>query len=79
MEKRFNSLASSFYEGNFHPREDPEHAEQLRVLKAYYEGPLWKEDYAADERGELPALMLRGVISQDGLYNLLTDIEESNS
>ncbi|MBQ2991766.1 MAG: DUF4298 domain-containing protein, partial [Clostridia bacterium] len=34
-------------------------------------------DYAADERGEWPADLKRGVLSQDGLYNLLTEIEES--
>lgn len=30
-----------------------------------------QEDYEADERGELPPDMKRGVLSQDALYNLL--------
>lgn len=44
----------------------------LADLIAYYEGD-WRSDYEADERGELPAGLKRGVLSQDGLYNLLTD------
>ena len=43
----------------------------IRELEAYYAGPLWKEDYAADEAGMLPADLRRGVLSQDGIYNLL--------
>ena len=45
-------------------------------LSAYYESDLWMEDYEADEAGELPADLKRGVLSEDGLYNLLTEYEE---
>lgn len=44
----------------------------LAELIRYYEGD-WRSDYESDERGELPAGLKRGVLSQDGLYNLLTD------
>ena len=37
------------------------------ALKEYYESGLWLSDYEADERGELPADLKRGVLSQDGL------------
>ena len=30
-----------------------------------------KEDFAADESGEIPADIKRGVLSEDGIYNLL--------
>lgn len=43
----------------------------LRKLEAYYTGPEWKEDYAADEAGLLPEGLKRGVLSQDGIWNLL--------
>ena len=46
-------------------------AELLRELAAYYTGPKWKEDFAADEAGQLPADLKRGVLSEDGIYNLL--------
>ena len=40
-------------------------------LEAYYESPLWKADFAADEDGRFPAGMKRGVLSEDGVYDLL--------
>ena len=49
------------------------------ALKEYYESGLWLSDYEADERGELPADLKRGVLSQDGLYNLLNEIETKDA
>ena len=51
-------------------------AEDVRALDAYYRGPLWRADFEADEAGELPADLLRGVLSEDGLYRVLTEYEE---
>ena len=48
----------------------------IRELTDYLEGGQWLRDYAADERGELPAALKRGVLSQDGLYNLLAELKE---
>ena len=45
--------------------------EKLRLLNAYYMSGEWREDYEADERGELPPDLKRGVLSQDALYDLL--------
>ena len=42
-----------------------------RELRDYYENGQWLRDYEADERGELPGDLKRGVISQDGLWDLL--------
>ena len=42
-----------------------------RELREYYENGQWLRDYEADERGELPGDLKRGVLSQDGLWNLL--------
>lgn len=47
----------------------------IRELTDYLEGGQWLRDYAADERGELPASLKRGVLSQDGLYNLLETLK----
>ena len=46
---------------------------KLRALEEYYTSGAWLEDYEADERGELPPDLKRGVLSQDGLYRLLSD------
>ena len=34
------------------------------------------EDYEADERGELPDDLLRGVLSEDALYDYIGDRQE---
>lgn len=48
---------------------------KLTVLEAYYSSGEWRADYEADERGELPDDLKRGVLSEDALYDLLVDNE----
>ena len=48
---------------------------EVEELIAYYESDLWREDFEADEEGKLPADLKRGVLSEDGIYNLLTDYQ----
>ena len=50
-------------------------SEKLKTLTAYYESPLWRSDYEADERGVLPPDLKRGVLSEDGIYDFLTEME----
>ena len=45
------------------------------LLDAYCTSGEWREDYEADERGELPPELKRGVLSQDALYDLLEGTE----
>ena len=47
----------------------------LRRLLRYYEGGQWLRDYALDEAGLLPRGLKRGVLSQDGVYDLLTELK----
>ena len=47
--------------------------DHIRVLTDYYDGGTWQKDYKADEAGKLPADLKRGVLSQDALYDLLSD------
>ena len=49
--------------------------EYYDALKEYMDSGLWLSDYEADERGELPPELKRGVLSQDGLCELLQDVE----
>ena len=44
-------------------------------LQGYMDGGQWREDFEADERGDLPEWLLRGVLSEDGLYNMLEDVK----
>lgn len=48
---------------------------RIAALNEYLDSGQWREDYEADERGEIPSDMKRGVLSEDGLYNLLTDAD----
>ena len=49
---------------------------KVRELADYYEGPLWRADYESDENGLLPPGLKRGVLSEDGIYNVLLDYEQ---
>ena len=42
-------------------------------LESYYGSADWMADYEADEAGELPADLKRGVLSEDAVYDLITD------
>ena len=53
------------------PKGSTERKNALAELDKYYTGGAWKRDFAADEAGLLPAYLKRGVLSQDGLYDLL--------
>ena len=46
----------------------------MRKLVAYYDSGEWRSDYQADEDGLLPENLKRGVLSEDGIYDLLADI-----
>ncbi len=50
--------------------------DKLQALADYYDGGAWLEDYEADEAGKLPKGLKRGVLSQDALYDLLSDHRE---
>jgi hypothetical protein len=44
----------------------------VKELAAYYEDDDWREDFEADEAGRLPADLKRGVLSEDGIYDVLS-------
>jgi len=52
--------------------------EDIKALRKYYDSRQWKQDYADDEAGQLPADLKRGVLSEDGIWNLLEDVCELN-
>ncbi|MBP4142529.1 DUF4298 domain-containing protein [Flavobacterium sp. P4023] len=49
--------------------------EKLKELKVYYEKQ-YMLDFQADERGEIPKDLKRGVLSEDLVHILLTDLFE---
>ena len=42
-------------------------------LANYYGSVQWMDDYESDEEGELPADLKRDVLSEDAVYNLISD------
>ena len=51
--------------------------EAIAILSEYYGSDEWKQDYADDEAGLLPKDLKRGVLSEDGIWNLLADWREA--
>ena len=45
------------------------------TLRDYLDSGKWLKDFKADEGGKIPSGLKRGVLSEDGLYNLLEDVE----
>jgi len=50
----------------------------LRELSCYYGSDVWKRDFADDEAGRLPQELKRGVLSEDAIWNVLSDSRELN-
>ena len=48
----------------------------IAKLEAYYNSPQWRKDFEADEAGKLPKDLKRGVLSEDGIWNLLSNYKE---
>ena len=50
--------------------------DEIAALEEYYGDGEWRKDFEDDEAGRLPADLKRGVLSEDGIWNLLTDCKE---
>ena len=48
-----------------------EYQAKIQELEAYYTSQQWKDDFAMDEEGKFPKSLKRGVLSEDGIYNML--------
>jgi hypothetical protein len=47
--------------------------EKIAELQHYYENGQWSEDFDADRDGKLPKSLPRGVLTEDAIYDLLSD------
>ena len=50
--------------------------DRFDALLDYYGNGQWREDYRADEEGLLPDDLKRGVLSEDAVYDLVTEHRE---
>ena len=51
-------------------------SEEIGELDAYLGSEAWKQDFLDDEEGKLPADLPRGVLSEDGIYDVVTAFRE---
>ena len=76
MERRLNSASAAVKRLEAALDKWEAAQEAIAALNEYYGSDLWKQDLADDEAGRLPAGLKRGVLSEDGIWNLLTDARE---
>lgn len=76
MERRMKRAAAAVIKLSAALDRYEEVQEDISALEAYYNSDTWKQDFADDEAGKLPAYLRRGVLSEDGIWNLLTDARE---
>ncbi|MBO7577276.1 MAG: DUF4298 domain-containing protein [Bacteroidales bacterium] len=74
MEQRFNHALAAIKDGSADSLKAIK--EDIAELSKYYGSELWKLDLAADEVGNLPLDLKRGVLSEDGIWNLLSEYRE---
>ena len=74
MEQRFHKVLAAIKEESDVSLEAVK--EDVAELSKYYDSELWKQDFAADEAGNLPPDLKRGVLSEDGIWNLLSDYRD---
>ena len=46
---------------------------KIHELSSYYSNGQWRQDFEDDEAGKIPGNIKRGVLSEDALYDLLTE------
>ena len=76
MEDRYDELARVLAGLNNAISEYQVFKPDLQILRDYMESGQWKKDFEADEAGQIPAEIKRGVLSEDGLYDLLQGADE---
>lgn len=76
MEQRFNKALAVVHGVRTSPEMLEAIKEDVAILDAYYGSGEWRQDFADDEAGLLPKELKRGVLSEDGLWNLLSAYRE---
>ena len=79
MERRFVRVATSVKRLSTALDQFEAVQDDLAVLDQYYSSDEWREDFTADEAGLLPEGLKRGVLSEDGIWNLLSDCRDLKS
>ena len=73
MERLFDFVLEAIKERPMPLDKYEEAKKAIASLSGYYDSEEWRQDYEADEAGLLPKDLKRGVLSEDGIWNLLSD------
>lgn len=76
MEELFNRLSETVSDFPAGIAQNEELRLAVTELSDYYSNGSWLSDYELDEQRLLPPELKRGVLSQDGLYDLLCELRE---
>lgn len=72
MEDRYHEVTRVLGELDTAIEEYNDFKDELATLKDYMESGQWQKDFEADEAGLVPKDLPREVLSEDGLYDLLS-------
>lgn len=72
MERLFDDSIESLKEFEKSLKKFKKVQKNIEVLESYYTSKDWRKDFEDDEKGKFNNLK-RGVLSEDGIYNLLED------
>jgi hypothetical protein len=75
MEKLLDFIIEARKEQHANQEKSAKIQEAIRILAEYYASDEWKQDFADDEAGILPKELKRGVLSEDGIWNVLSSEE----
>ena len=75
MEERLDRVMKALQDLHIAMEQMNEVKEDVNTLTAYYENGIWRKDYESDEAGMLPKDLKRGVLSQDAIYDILTEYD----
>ena len=76
MEKKFDQASSAILKLSEALDNYNATIEAIDEVSDYYGSDEWKKDYADDEARLLPTELKRGVLSEDGIWNMITNDHE---
>ena len=73
MEERFDRVSDAVTKLSEALEAYRSEQDELSILDSYYGSDEWKQDFADDEAGRLPKDLKRGVLSEDGVWDVLSE------
>ena len=76
MEEYLNDVRAAIHNVSGALEDFMDAQKKVIALENYYEGGCWRKDFEDDAKGLLPDYLKRGVLTEDAVYDLLTDNDE---